>query len=88
VFVYFIHALLEVAGIRVLHLNVLVLCAFLLAYVFDRVFEHLFEEWLLHRYRKKCLGAALALCLAEIRARASFMGLVTMCSAVRNADKA
>ncbi|HEV7673703.1 MAG TPA: hypothetical protein VGQ12_04150 [Candidatus Angelobacter sp.] len=79
--VYLIHAGLEVAGVQFLHLSLSVFFAIVIAYLCEKGFEHFFEHWHLLRYRKKCVHTALALYLAEIRARVSLMGLLRLSEA-------
>src|SRR5216684_684615 len=79
--VYLLHAGLELVGVQFLHLSIGVFFAIVIAYLCEKGFEHVFEHWHLHRYRKKCVDTALALYLAEIRARVSLMGLLRLSEA-------
>jgi hypothetical protein len=79
--VYLIHAGLELAGVQFLHLSLWVFFVIVIAYLCEKGFEHFFEHWHLLRYRKKCVDTALALYLAEIRARVSLMGLLRLSEA-------
>jgi hypothetical protein len=78
---YLIHVILELAGIHALEPTLLALLAITATYFLHKLAEHIFENWHLRRYRKKCTETGMRLFLVEVRARANLVGLVALSEA-------